>query len=655
MKHSSSNKLTVFTCLLGFIAFGAQAQQKELRGVWYTPRIGGSIATKAQIAAVMDTIANNNFNTVYVLGWSRGWPLFRSGVFYEYTGYWTDPAAGTRDVLQEMIAEAHRRGLEIEAWMEYGFVGWYSPPGDTSTGPLFNRFPDWMGRDGLGNFRLPLGDGSGSFIWLNHNHPDARRFLLRLHKEIAERYDIDGIELDRIRYPGLNFGYDEYTKSLYRSENNGSDPPVNVNDSAWMRWRADKINSWHREVYDSIKAVSPYALVTNAPSHYGSGNVYPAYTSFLQDWKQWINTGSVDNVQVQMYIAPASLGGYLRSAVLNIVPEKKSKVYAGLSVTADNIPFTIGQIYEMIDSVRNQQWPGMSFWYYNNLLQLKTGNNSYFTQLKIDYFRSKVVPPYRNVIWRPQPLVINDSTASGGAGWVRYGYYPAYNHSMRYADVSVQDTLTYFAETETSGYYELYIYVPPYHPIQGKNYSSYSTNARYILLTDESFLDTVTVDQMSISSTINQGWLKLGDVYVRAGAPRKVLQLVTAGNPTTSAVIADDIMLILNRRLSPEVVVSVNSRGDYREAVTPSRFQMNVFPNPFNGTTTVEFALAKRGDVRLELYDSLGRKITSVYEGIREAGVHRQRIDGAGLASGVYFIRCFADNRVSTAVISHIK
>jgi uncharacterized lipoprotein YddW (UPF0748 family) len=139
-------------CILALLVLSlvACAQNRELRAVWYTPRLGSGFATQAQIAAAMDSLANSNFNTVMFNAWTQGYPLWRSEVFRTATGgqYLSDPKAGGRDILAEAIAEAHRRGLEIEAWFEYGFVGGYSGnrPAGSRRGALLDRHPSWLGR-----------------------------------------------------------------------------------------------------------------------------------------------------------------------------------------------------------------------------------------------------------------------------------------------------------------------------------------------------------------------------------------------------------------------------------------------------------------------------------------------------------------------------
>jgi hypothetical protein len=72
------------------------------------------------------------------------------------------------------------------------------------------------------------------------------------------------------------------------------------------------------------------------------------------------------------------------------------------------------------------------------------------------------------------------------------------------------------------------------------------------------------------------------------------------------------------------------------------------YPNPFNPTTVIRFQLPSTGDVRLTVYDVLGREAAVLVEGVREAGVHDVQFDAAGLSSGVYFYRLQAGDVVQT-------
>jgi len=70
-----------------------------------------------------------------------------------------------------------------------------------------------------------------------------------------------------------------------------------------------------------------------------------------------------------------------------------------------------------------------------------------------------------------------------------------------------------------------------------------------------------------------------------------------------------------------------------------SEWTLTIFPNPFNSTAHIEFMLPVTQRVSLRLYDVLGRKVAVLAEGVQLAGYQRVSLDGAGMASGVYFAR----------------
>jgi len=63
------------------------------------------------------------------------------------------------------------------------------------------------------------------------------------------------------------------------------------------------------------------------------------------------------------------------------------------------------------------------------------------------------------------------------------------------------------------------------------------------------------------------------------------------------------------------------------------------YPNPFNAGTTLAFSLVHPGRVRIELLDRLGRSVAVVADGEYTAGAHRVQVEGAALASGLYYGR----------------
>ena len=80
----------------------------------------------------------------------------------------------------------------------------------------------------------------------------------------------------------------------------------------------------------------------------------------------------------------------------------------------------------------------------------------------------------------------------------------------------------------------------------------------------------------------------------------------------------------------------------------PDKFELFAnYPNPFNPATTIEFALDKQQAVRLEVFNILGRKVTTLVDQVLDAGYHKVVWDSSAekVSSGVYFYRLKGENQ----------
>jgi photosystem II stability/assembly factor-like uncharacterized protein len=111
-----------------------------------------------------------------------------------------------------------------------------------------------------------------------------------------------------------------------------------------------------------------------------------------------------------------------------------------------------------------------------------------------------------------------------------------------------------------------------------------------------------------------------------------VVALAVAGTYLYAGTFGDGIW----RRPLSEMVTSVPlSSGEL-----PARFSLeHNYPNPFNPSTAIKYELPNSSDVRLSVYDMLGREVAVLVNERRDAGVHEVTFDGSNLASGVYFYR----------------
>ena len=76
------------------------------------------------------------------------------------------------------------------------------------------------------------------------------------------------------------------------------------------------------------------------------------------------------------------------------------------------------------------------------------------------------------------------------------------------------------------------------------------------------------------------------------------------------------------------------------EPLTPGQFKLDPnFPNPFNSSTEISFQLGREGYTRLEIFDTVGRKMETLVDGRLGAGKHSVSWAAGNRPSGIYFYR----------------
>ncbi|HWR82282.1 MAG TPA: T9SS type A sorting domain-containing protein [Candidatus Deferrimicrobium sp.] len=92
------------------------------------------------------------------------------------------------------------------------------------------------------------------------------------------------------------------------------------------------------------------------------------------------------------------------------------------------------------------------------------------------------------------------------------------------------------------------------------------------------------------------------------------------------------------------------------EEQLPTEYSLSQnYPNPFNPTTDITFALPQASFVKLEIFNVLGQKVTTLVEGTREAGRHTVEWNASNVGSGVYLYRLAAGDFVETRKMMLLK
>ncbi|GAB4281378.1 MAG: family 10 glycosylhydrolase [Oscillatoriaceae cyanobacterium] len=351
----------------------------EIRGVWITNVASGVLFSPWGINRALKQLSALNFNTVYPVVWNRGHTFYPSQVAEKVTGRVQEPMLtlmrGGGDVLEEIINVGHQQKLRVIPWFEYGFM---APKNSTLT----KRHPEWISQPrSIKNYKNPGNKLEPELnfsqvnipnfirdrlirqqVWLNPFHPKVQQLILNLILEVVRRYDVDGIQLDDHFGLPVELGYDEFTVELYRREHGGKFPPDNPKDEEWMFWRSQKINLFMQKIFTSVKAIKPECLISLSPNSYEF-----SYGKYLQDWLTWVNRGWVEELLLQVYRDDAKSFANSLSATAVQIAAEKIPVGVGILTGTLTHPVPVEQIQEQVQLVRDRQFDGVSFFYWETL------------------------------------------------------------------------------------------------------------------------------------------------------------------------------------------------------------------------------------------------------------------------------------------------
>ncbi|MBA3673669.1 MAG: family 10 glycosylhydrolase, partial [Chitinophagaceae bacterium] len=290
--------LSICFCLCVFLpAFAQKSAKRELRGAWITTHFGLDWPTSSQtptqqqaaMISILDQHKATGMNAIYFQVRNQCDALYPSSI-----EPWSSTLTGIQgkdpgwDPLQFVIAETHKRGMELHAWLNpYRAVATASQLPNFVPNHVAKQHPEWL----LNN---------GSVITLNPGLPAVRDYIMSVINDITSRYDIDGIHFDDYFYPSAPVR----DTATYNSD------PRGMNQADWRR---DNINIFIKRVYDEVAVLKPWVKFGVSPTGIyrsstdptigsnTSTGAYQHYSAVYADTKKWIQQGWVDYLAPQVY------------------------------------------------------------------------------------------------------------------------------------------------------------------------------------------------------------------------------------------------------------------------------------------------------------------------------------------------------------------
>ena len=328
--------LSVFAIVSGASIAAAQTPD-HYRGFW-VDTFNTNLNNHAEVLAVINNARAANANAIFAQVRRRGdsWYLNSLEPKADRT-----PIVGGFDPLQDLIQEAHANGIEMHAFVAVNAI-WgrdprFFPP--ESSSHVFNQHGgynrttqvvvpgpnNWLTRtllpDNAASMILNQGHRIGGDFWIDPGHPDAAAYTVNVLTHLVRNYDIDGLHLDRIRYPelsvsgqtpstGASIGYNPRSVSRFNRRYGITPETANPaqNNALWSQWRRDQVSSLVRRIYLNAIAVKPNLKVSAATIAFGGGpaseaawNSSEAFWRVYQDWRAWTSEGIIDIAMPMVY------------------------------------------------------------------------------------------------------------------------------------------------------------------------------------------------------------------------------------------------------------------------------------------------------------------------------------------------------------------
>lgn len=267
----------------------------QIRSIWVTR---WDYRSASDIAKVMDNCQRAGFNTVLFQVRGNGTVLYPSRIEPWSEGYdWKSPGY---DPLAVAITEAHRRGMQLHAWVNV-IPGWRGKEPPSNPRQLFTARPDWFWHDAAGR-REPM----GWYQNLNPCYPEVRQHLTAVMHEIVSRYAVDGLHMDYLRYPNeWHAGYgeggivpdyprDPRTLAMFRQATGRTPDQA---PELWRKWRADQLTLLVQDIRNMVNRTRPGAWLSSAVK----SQPEEGYHNHFQDSRRWVETGLLDAVYPMNY------------------------------------------------------------------------------------------------------------------------------------------------------------------------------------------------------------------------------------------------------------------------------------------------------------------------------------------------------------------
>ena len=374
----------------------AQAAPGEVRALWV---LRSSLTSPASITALVRSAREHGFNTLLVQVRGRGDAYFSGGIEPRAADLQRQPP--TFDPLATVLQAARGAGLDVHAWVNVNLVSSAADLPIART-HVVNRHPEWLmvprevaqrlarvdprspayvGR--LARWSRGQTDGIEG-LYTSPIIPAAAAHVESVVRDIARRYDVAGVHLDYARYPSDRFDYSRTALTEFRKEVRAKlasavrmdlDRREQVDlfaypdalPTEWRAFRVARMTALMTRLRAAVKTTRPDALFTVA----AAPDMNDALDHKFQDWKRWLEAGTVDAVCPMAYTPEPARFAQQIAAARDVAGGRA--VWAGIGAYR----LTATRTIENIQTARRLGTAGIVLFSYDSLIDPKQAPADY--------------------------------------------------------------------------------------------------------------------------------------------------------------------------------------------------------------------------------------------------------------------------------------
>jgi uncharacterized lipoprotein YddW (UPF0748 family) len=363
----------------------------EFRGLWVTRfdwTLFNQPASPAKIDEIVDNAADAGFNAIFfqVRGAADAYyaPGLEPWAQRVSGGAFGQPPSPFWDPLAYFVQRAHERGLQLHAYVNvYPITGVEpekpcSPPPLISPTPLYHLLQNVHGTTD-GKLNAAQWNTLGQVVCSEYVYASPASTPFRAHMkavvaDLVNRYDVDGVHLDRIRYVGSTTSCDPVSAAFYGG------PCFTGSAGQYQNWQREQVNTLVREIYDEVivpagREVWLTAAVWPTYIDKWSWGYTEGYHDYYQDSQGWVKNGYIDAIAPMIYSSQGSFPLDKWQTLAADFQANRGDRFIVPGIGSAQTPFS--EISVRIDAARDLGTAGHALFSYGALLA-----NGYFDELK---------------------------------------------------------------------------------------------------------------------------------------------------------------------------------------------------------------------------------------------------------------------------------